>query len=130
MERESTPFEQLAAILWFAEAETAEPDYYRANYDSIDFAGGFIGALAFNYPVLDEAFKRGRGASLSDAANAVERAIRSGQVPDEKVAWIDRQMTHVLQYLLSLILNKGTPPSLAGAAAVVRGAFQKSDDDA
>jgi hypothetical protein len=121
----STAYEQLAALVAFADAEDREPDFYSENADPLDFAAGFIAHLAASHSVLEDAFLVARRSStLVSAAQAIEWAIHSGVVSKKDLQWIDRQMTAVLRYLLTLVLRAKVPASLREAELAVRGAFE------
>jgi len=124
----STPYEQLAAILAFSEAESREPVFYREHHDPLDFAAGFIAHLAGRHSILADAFVVARrDPSLVGAAQTIEWAVHSGVVSERDLEWIDRQMTEVLRYLLALVLRAGLPPNLRDAALAVKGAFEAPD---
>lgn len=121
-----SPFESLAAICKFIAVSRINPDFYAKHQHNIEFASTFSRVLASNYPALDSAFRASLPLSLSDGARPIQQALLSLSLSDEKLEWLDRQMTEVMRMLIPVVRDSDLPAWLSDCKWAIEGAFDES----
>ena len=118
-----SPFASLAGICKFVGVSRSDPDFYKQHRNAIDCSVGFIFALCNTYQSLAETIPLTSTLDVADGGLLLQQAITSMSLSDEKLGWIDQQMTVVLETLLPVVLDPALPEWLLESKWAIAGAF-------
>ena len=118
-----TPFESLAGINKFIAVQKMSPDFYAKHWKAVEFSSAFLRLLASNYPSIEASLRKALPLSLMEGAESIEKAVQNLGLPTQKVEWLDRQMTEVLQTILPVVQDPELPEWLSECRWAVEGAF-------
>lgn len=120
-----TAFESLAAICKFIAISKISPEFYVKYSHPIEIGCSFIRVLASHYPELNKAFREALPLPISEGATLIEHAFISISFPEEKVQWLDNQMTATLQTLLPVVRDSELPEWLSSFKWAIEQAFNE-----
>ena len=116
-------FDSLAAICKFIAVQQIEPAFYQSHLNAIEMANSFSRVLASNYPALDTAFRASLPLSISEGSRYIRQAVPVAGLSEDRLKWLDLQMTEILKVLLPVVRDPKLPAWLSESKWAVEGAF-------
>jgi hypothetical protein len=118
-------FDSLAAICKFIAVSRIDPAFHQRHFHAIEMASAFLRVLAGHYPPLEKAFRASLPVPISDGSSQIHHAISELGLSDEKVRWLDAQMTEILKVLIPVVRDPDLPPWLSECKWTIEGAFHE-----
>lgn len=122
--RGPSPFQSLAAIVKFLEAQRRSPSFYDRHWNAIEFTNSFTRLLVSHYPSLQQAVRYAVDASIHEGGDQLHQALMAAKLSDKDLTWFDSQMTEVLRMLVPVVRDATLPGYLADTKWAVEGAFE------
>jgi hypothetical protein len=118
-----TPFESLAGICKFIAVQKISPAFYAKHQHPVEFASAFLRILASSYPSLEKSFRAALPLSVSEGSGQIRQALSSLTLSEQRLSWLDKQMTEVLRVLVPVVRDSELPEWLADCKWAIEGAF-------
>lgn len=118
-------FYSFAAICKFLVVSRIDPDFHKKHYHAIEMNNAVLGTLAGHYPLLKDAMQTSLPLPVTEASEILREAIIATQLPDDKIQWLDNQITEILKTLLPVVSDPALPPWLADCQWAIEGAFHE-----
>jgi hypothetical protein len=116
-------YESMAAIVKFIGVQHLDPSSYLRYSHNIEMANSFSRILASNHQQLDTAFRASLPLPISEGAEHIRKAMESLELSEQKVNWIDAQMTESLKMLLPVVRDKNLHHAFNECKWAIEGAF-------
>ena len=124
MSEKANAFESLAGICKFIAMEKFDPKFYEKHFDAIEVSNSFSRVLASNYPELDLAFRESLPLPTDEGSKLIQEAFEKTTFPEDKIEWIDSQMTQVLRVLYPLFDDREFPEAFEFSRHSIVSAFE------
>lgn len=118
-------FDSLAAICKFIAVQKIDPEFHQRHFHAIEMASAFLRVLADQYPPIEKAFRASLPLPIVAGSLQINRAISELGLSDEKVRWLDTQMTEVLKILIPVVRDPYLPSWLSECKWAIDGAFHE-----
>ncbi len=116
-------FDSLAAICKFIAVSKIDPEFHKRHYHAIEMASAFLRVLASHHPPLEKAFRASLPLSITAGSEQIRQVIPELGLSEEKVQWLDAQMTEILKVLVPVVRDPNLPSWLSECKWAIEGAF-------
>ena len=123
MPRYPDAFESIAGICKFVATQKIDEEFYDKHSHAIEIANSFSRVLATNYPLLDAGFRQSLPLNTEEGGKVIKEAFENSNLDDNRLQWVDAQMTEVLKNLLPVVKDEDLPEMLNWSKAAIEGAF-------
>lgn len=112
-ERLPDTFDSLAAICKFIAVPKIDPEFHERHYHAIEMTSAFLRVLASNYPMLEKAFRASLPLPITDGSKHIRQVMPELCMSEERVQWLDAQMTEILKVLIPVVRDSELPSWLS-----------------
>jgi len=116
-------FDTIAVMCKFMAIEQINPEFYKRHYNAIQMSTTFVRLMATNYPPLKKAFQESLAMPVGSDADPIRLAFKTIDFPEEKLQWINKQMTVVLKLLLLVVRDPDLPSYFSGCKWAIEESF-------
>lgn len=118
-------FDSLAAICKFIAVPQIDPVFHKRHHHAIEMASSFLRVLASNYPMLEKAFRASLPLPITDGSKHIRQVMPELGMSEERLQWLDAQMTEILKVLIPVVRDAELPSWLSECKWAVEGAFER-----
>lgn len=118
-------FDSLAAICKFIAVPKIDPEFHKRHYHAIEMASAFLRVTASNYPLLEKTFRASLPLPISVGSKHIRQVMPELALSEEKVQWLDAQMTEILKVLIPVVRDTELPSWLSECKWAIEGAFEE-----
>ncbi len=118
-------FDSLAAICKFIAVQKIDPEFHQRHFHAIEMASAFLRVLADHHSPLEKAFRASLPLPIAAGSLQINQAISELDLSDERVRWLDAQMTEILKNLIPVVRDPDLPSWLSECKWAIEGAFHE-----